>query len=108
MDLIKLLGSEEESLIANDVAVKLSEDENVNKVVKLAINRSEVGLKKYGVTTCGADLTMIQWLRHLLEEQLDACIYTQAAISLLEKNQNVEFSETYCNFTDVEKEGLKK
>lgn len=52
-------------------------DINVKSVVEKMISRSNVGLTKYGVTTERSDLTTEEWLTHLQEELMDACIYIQ-------------------------------
>lgn len=54
-------------------------DQNVERNRQLLLDRSLVGLKKYGVTTERNDLTFNDWLQHLLEELLDAANYVQAA-----------------------------
>lgn len=56
-----------------------SPDQNVERNRQLLLDRSLVGLKKYGVTTERNDLTVNEWLQHLLEELLDAANYVQAA-----------------------------
>ena len=58
-----------------------SPDQNVERNRQLLLDRSLVGLKKYGVTTERNDLTFNDWLQHLLEELLDAANYVQAAIN---------------------------
>lgn len=52
-------------------------DKNVTSVVERMLQRSDVGLRKYGVTTERTDLTVEQWLTHLQEELMDACIYIE-------------------------------
>jgi hypothetical protein len=56
-----------------------SPDQNVERNRQLLLDRSLVGLQKYGVTTERDDLTLNEWLQHLLEELLDAANYIQAA-----------------------------
>ena len=58
-----------------------SPDQNVERNRQLLLDRSLVGLKKYGVTTERNDLTINEWLQHLLEELLDAANYVQAAMN---------------------------
>ena len=48
-------------------------------------SRSEVGLKKYGVTLDRNDLTHLDWLRHHQEELLDAAGYVEKQIQILTK-----------------------
>lgn len=53
-------------------------DTNVEKVRQQLYQRSQVGIQKYGCTTCTNSLDMLQWLQHLQEELMDACIYIEA------------------------------
>lgn len=55
-----------------------SSDANVEVVRQLLLDRSKVGLAKYGVTTMRSDLGLPEWLKHLQEELLDASVYVQA------------------------------
>jgi len=57
-----------------------SPDQNVERNRQLLLERSIAGLQKYGVTTERGDLTLNQWLQHLLEELLDGANYIQAAM----------------------------
>ncbi len=66
----------------------MSPDKNVEKNRELLLQRSIVGLKKYGVTTDNNPLSLRDWLQHTLEELLDAANYIQAAISKLDKEGN--------------------
>jgi len=54
-------------------------DANVEAVRAKLLHRSRVGLAKYGVTTERTDLTRADWLNHLQEELMDACVYIEAA-----------------------------
>lgn len=55
-------------------------DENVEAVRAKLRERSAVGLAKYGTTTERDDLSHFDWLRHLQEELMDACVYLEAAM----------------------------
>lgn len=50
-------------------------DKIVQKVVNDFQQRSEVGIKKYGVTLDRDDLTTLQWITHFREELMDAILY---------------------------------
>ena len=52
-------------------------DKIVEKVVNDFQQRSEVGIKKYGVTLDRDDLTPLEWLKHLQEELMDAVCYIE-------------------------------
>jgi hypothetical protein len=54
-----------------------SPDPNVNAVVAKLIQRSEVGLEKYGVTTERADQTFLEWIEHAQCEAMDLSIYLE-------------------------------
>lgn len=60
-------------------------DCNVEDLRELLLKRSEFGLKKYGVTTEDAGLSLRQWLQHALEETLDHAVYLRAAIRKLDE-----------------------
>lgn len=55
----------------------VSPDSNVEGVRDLMLQRSLFGLKKYGVTTDRNDLTPMDWVQHMQDELMDACVYAQ-------------------------------
>lgn len=57
--------------------VSMSEykDKHVDDVIDKFRHRSEVGYLKYGTTLERNDLTIYQWLNHLMEELMDATLY---------------------------------
>lgn len=61
-----------------------SPDKNVEAIRSSLLDRSRVGFKKYGVTTERTDLELVDWLRHLQEEMLDAAVYVEAAIKRID------------------------
>ncbi len=61
---------------------KKSPDKNVEAVRELMLRRSEVGLKKYGVTTDRKDLSLTDWLRHMQLELADGTVYAEKAIKM--------------------------
>ena len=58
-----------------------SPDKNVEAIRQKLLDRSQVGLKKYGTTTERTDIDFVGWLIHLQEELMDAAIYCQAAMN---------------------------
>lgn len=56
-------------------------DTNVEAVRQKLLQRSQRGIEKYGVTTNRTDLSMLNWLTHLQEELMDACVYLEAYIN---------------------------
>lgn len=61
--------------------MKPKADKHVEAVIARLRERSETGIRKYGTTTEFADLTLIEWLRHLQEELLDGAVYIEAALN---------------------------
>lgn len=59
-------------------AAAVAPDANVEAVRTMLIERSVLGLAKYGTTTERKDLSGRDWLQHLQEELLDAAVYVQA------------------------------
>jgi hypothetical protein len=58
-----------------------SPDRNVENVRAKLLERSLVGLKKYGVTTERKDLSRLEWLRHAQTEALDFAVYLEKLIA---------------------------
>jgi hypothetical protein len=50
-------------------------DSIVESVIDKIKSRSEVGIKKYGVTLDRTDFTTIQWIDSAIEEQMDNILY---------------------------------
>ena len=53
----------------------LTKDKIVLQVMNDLNDRSRVGVEKYGVTLERDDLSLKDWLQHLLEELMDATLY---------------------------------
>ena len=66
-----------------EVFENCSPDSNVEKNREMLLQRSRLGLKKYGCTT--EALTLRETLQHALEEALDMANYLQQAISEIDK-----------------------
>jgi hypothetical protein len=64
-----------------------SPDSNVEKNREMLLQRSIVGLAKYGVTTDNNPLSLRAWLQHALEEALDMANYLQAAITKIDESE---------------------
>ena len=52
-------------------------DSIVESVLDKFKERSEEGIKKYGVTLDRKDLSPLEWLNHLQEELMDATLYIE-------------------------------
>lgn len=63
----------------------VSPDANVERVRAKLLERSQAGLKKYGVTTERDDLNLLGWMQHLQEELMDAAIYIERIMNDLRR-----------------------
>ena len=72
-------------MLSSDFNLEVAEDLVVEKNRQLLLDRSKVGISKYGVTVDGNNLSEKQWLQHALEETLDLANYIQKLI--LEKER---------------------
>lgn len=52
-------------------------DTIVESVIKQFKDRSNVGIKKYGVTLDRNDLTRLDWINHTQQELMDAILYLE-------------------------------
>jgi len=52
-------------------------DSIVTAVIKKFAERSEIGLKKYGVTLDRTDLKPLDWIQHAQEELMDGILYLE-------------------------------
>jgi len=59
----------------------MSMNEDRDPIVQIVIDRmrsrSEVGMKKYGVTMMRDDVSTVEWIDHAIEELLDGAIYLE-------------------------------
>lgn len=52
-------------------------DTIVESVINKFKERSEVGIKKYGVTLDRTDLSVLDWIKHAQEEAMDFILYLE-------------------------------
>jgi hypothetical protein len=75
------------------------EQEITDKVVLAVMakyaERSATGLKKYGTTLDREDLTLDQWINHLLEELMDATLYLSRIKKEIELHYVKGYSDGY-------------
>lgn len=67
----------------NSTQEPIVKDFIVESVIDQFKDRSNVGIKKYGVTLDRDDLTMLEWLIHLQQELMDATLYIEKLKSKL-------------------------
>jgi hypothetical protein len=65
-------------------------DPIVEVVREKLLQRSKVGLNKYGVGLDRTDLSTLDWLNHLQEELLDAVGYIQRLIEIEKHGQDLQ------------------
>ena len=63
-------------------------DQVVLAVMAKYAERSATGLKKYGTTLDREDLTLDQWINHLLEELMDATLYIEKLKQYVKSNKD--------------------
>lgn len=64
-------------------------DKNVENVRRMLLQRSIVGVLKYGTTTERPDFNFVDWVNELQQELLDAAVYCEAM-----KGAYVDFKAT--------------
>ena len=64
-------------------------DSIVESVLNKFKERSEEGIKKYGVTLDRKDLSPLEWLTHLQEELMDATLYIERLKKELEHSDRM-------------------
>ena len=57
--------------------VQYTKDSVVNCVIGKFIQRSNVGIEKYGTTLDRSDLSVIEWATHMQEELMDGILYLE-------------------------------
>ena len=70
-------------------------DQVVLSVMAKYAERSATGLRKYGTTLDREDLTLEQWITHLLEELMDATLYLSRIKKEIELNYVKGYSDGY-------------
>lgn len=75
-------------------------DKIVHQLIIKYLNRSYEGQKKYGTTLDRNDLLMRDWMQHLQEELMDASLYLEKLITVIDTLEESDSkSETKPNKT---------
>jgi hypothetical protein len=75
-------------------------DKIVHQLIIKYLNRSYQGQQKYGTTLDRNDLLMRDWMQHLQEELMDASLYIEKLITVIDKLEETDSeSETKPNST---------
>ena len=56
---------------------RMEADSIVQAVIRKFQERSDVGVKKYGVTLARTDLKALDWIQHAQEELMDGILYLE-------------------------------
>jgi hypothetical protein len=57
--------------------ITFTEDTVVNSIISQFIDRSNVGIKKYGKTLDRDDLDTLEWIEHAKQEAMDFILYLE-------------------------------
>jgi hypothetical protein len=60
-----------------DVAESYTQDTVVNSIIQQLIDRSNVGVVKYGTTLDRDDLDVLDWIEHSKQEAMDFILYLE-------------------------------
>ncbi len=71
--------------VSDGSPVSLSGDAIVDETIAMLLARSRLGQAKYGTTLMRTDLSLLDWMRHAIEESLDRTLYLLRALKDLEK-----------------------
>ena len=85
LDLLDNPYREVPQLEANPEGANSSGDAIVDETITLLMSRSKLGQAKYGTTLMRNDLSLLDWMRHAIEESLDRTLYLLRALKDLEK-----------------------
>jgi hypothetical protein len=69
--------------------MEYTKDTIVNKVIQSFVERSNVGLQKYGTTLDRDDLSVLDWIQHAQEEHMDAILYLEKLKAVIKAKDNV-------------------
>lgn len=68
--------------------MEFTKDSIVNNVIKSFIQRSNVGLQKYGTTLDRDDLSVLEWIQHAQEEHMDAILYLEKLKTVISQSSS--------------------
>lgn len=71
------------------------EDQIVKSVLAKYVERSNVGLRKYGTTLDREDLTIYDWIEHAQQEAMDFVLYLERIRKEIAIEKTKSFSEGY-------------
>lgn len=82
--------------VSESIAIKeVCQDPIVELNREALLQRSHIGIKKYGETLKDSPASLKEWLNHALEETLDNANYLRAAIVKIEEQENMTQDRTF-------------
>lgn len=72
-------------MVSAEAQASWSGDAIVDETIQMLLARSRLGQAKYGTTLMRNDLSLLDWMRHAIEESLDRTLYLLRALKDLEK-----------------------
>lgn len=72
-------------------------DSVVSGVISKYILRAELGMKKYGTNLDRNDLKVLDWIKHVQEEMMDAVLYLEKLTQEIKKENMIKFDGDMMN-----------
>ena len=72
--------------------MEYTKDTIVNNVIQSFVERSNVGLQKYGTTLDRDDLSVLDWIQHAQEELMDGILYLEKIKKTMRETQKIRAS----------------
>lgn len=85
LDLLDNPYQEVRTLVAIPEGANSSGDAIVDETIAMLMARAKTGQEKYGTTLMRNDLSLLDWMRHAIEESLDRTLYMIRALKDLEQ-----------------------
>lgn len=85
-EVLEIKVNEPEVVSYNDEYIKI--DPIVDIILDKFVQRSRVGIEKYGTTLGRNDLSLEEWINHAQEEAMDLCLYLTKIKEELKKKNN--------------------
>jgi hypothetical protein len=81
----------------SDKTTEFKLDSVVSGVISKYILRAELGMKKYGTNLDRSDLKVLEWIKHVQEEMMDAVLYLEKLSQEIKKDSMNKFDGDMMN-----------
>jgi hypothetical protein len=81
----------------SDKTTEFKLDSVVSGVISKYILRAELGMKKYGTNLDRNDLKVLDWIKHVQEEMMDAVLYLEKLTQEIKKENLTKFDGDMMN-----------